>query len=207
MSNTSPRRTSRPTTTTQQRGRAVPPRRSALRVWLPIGLGLLALIVFGVTLATSGGVGPVGEIEGVTTFNNVTSGHADGDLTYEQTPPVGGTHNSAWQNCGIYANPVRNEHAVHSLEHGAVWITYRPDLAPDAVEQLKELARSRSYTLLSPYPDLPSPVAASAWGVQLTVDGADDPRLAQFISKYAQGPQTPEPGASCTGGISTSIRS
>jgi hypothetical protein len=55
--------------------------------------------------------------------------------------------------------------------------------------------------VLSPYPGLPAPVVASAWGKQLKLTGADDPRLAAFIREYRQGPQTPEPGAACTGGL------
>jgi hypothetical protein len=123
-----------------------------------------------------------------------------GPVSYPQTPPAGGQHNPIWQNCGIYDQPVANEQAVHSLEHGAVWITYQPDLGEGDVNQLRELVRGRSHALLSPYPDLPTPVVASAWGVQLKLDGASDPRLPFFIEKYHNGPQTPEPGAPCSGG-------
>ncbi|MPZ29305.1 MAG: DUF3105 domain-containing protein, partial [Micromonosporaceae bacterium] len=45
-----------------------------------------------------------------------------------------------------------------------------------------------------------APVVASAWGKQLPLDSADDPRLKEFVRTFAQGPQTPEPGAPCTGG-------
>ena len=54
--------------------------------------------------------------------------------------------------------------------------------------------------VLSPYDGLPGPVVASAWGTQLVLTGVDDPRLEEFIKAYRQGPQTPEPGAACTGG-------
>lgn len=131
--------------------------------------------------------------------------HVNGTVSYAQNPPVGGEHSSAWQNCGIYAEPVRSENAVHSLEHGAVWVTYRPDLPADQIEQLRGLVKGRSYTLLSPYPGLDRPIAASAWGVQLKVDAPTDERLAQFIAKYRQGPQTPEPGAACVGGVGTPV--
>jgi hypothetical protein len=140
----------------------------------------------------------------VVTFS-VPQGHQEGPLTYPQTPPAGGIHNPAWQNCGIYDQPVPNENAVHSLEHGAVWITYQPDLPAEAVAQLRDLVSGWNYTLLSPYPDLPAPVVASAWGVQLKADSAADPRLTEFISRYHQGPQTPEPGAPCTGGVGTPV--
>ncbi len=61
-----------------------------------------------------------------------------------------------------------------------------------------------TYTLLSPYPDLPVPVVASAWGRQLRLTGADDPRLVQFVRAYRLGQQAPEPGAPCTGGVDAS---
>jgi hypothetical protein len=167
-------------------------------IWVVAAIGGAALIgalIFNITRELQ-------VIAGVQTYGPFPAGlHVDGDVTYAQQPPVGGEHRAAWQNCGIYDNPVQEELAVHSLEHGAVWLTYRPDLPADQVEQLKGLVRGKTYTLLSPFPDQPTPIAASAWGVQLTADSADDPRLGQFISKYRQGSQTPEPGAACVGGV------
>jgi hypothetical protein len=130
--------------------------------------------------------------------------HTGEDVDYDQAPPAGGPHDPVWQNCGYYAKPVRDENAVHSLEHGVVWITYSPDLPQNQVNELKNIAESESYVLVSPYPDLPddTPVVASAWGKQVGLDGADDPDLESFIQAYQQGPQTPEPGAVCTGGTS-----
>ena len=67
------------------------------------------------------------------------------------------------------------------------------------VEQLRT-AIPDTYTVLSPYPGIKTPVVASAWGKQLALTGPDDPRLAAFVRAYRQGPQTPEQGAACTGG-------
>jgi hypothetical protein len=140
------------------------------------------------------------EISGVVTYSVLHRDHVVGKVNYSQNPPVGGPHYSVWQNCGIYSAPLTNENAVHSMEHGAVWITYQPELGSQAIEQLRALVRGHDYALLSPYPGLPAPVVASAWGVQLKVTSASDPRLAQFLKKYEQGPQTPEPGAPCSKG-------
>ncbi len=142
---------------------------------------------------------------GVETFTNLSRDHVDGPVAYEQTPPVGGAHSPVWQNCGYYPAPVGNEHAVHSLEHGAVWITYRPDLPAEQLDLLRSLGEDRTFILVSPYPDLPSPVVASAWGAQLRLESTDDPRLGEFIRAFRQGPQTPEPGAACIGGTSETI--
>jgi hypothetical protein len=140
--------------------------------------------------------------EGVKTYDVGPAGqHTEGEVDYEQSPPAGGEHNPVWQNCGYYAEPVRDENAVHSLEHGAVWITYSPDLSEDEVELLRDIAESQTYILVSPYEGLPSPVVASAWGKQLSLESAEEPDLERFIGAYRQGPQTPEPGAVCTGGI------
>jgi hypothetical protein len=142
------------------------------------------------------------DVEGVEFFAVAGAQHVEGQVNYPQTPPVGGSHNAVWQNCGVYDTPVINEHAVHSLEHGAVWIAYQPDLAAEQVARLADITRQSSHRLLSPYPGIDSPVIASAWGYQVRLDGADDPRLMQFILKYEQGPTTPEPGAVCSGGTS-----
>ncbi|GGS64204.1 membrane protein [Planobispora rosea] len=128
--------------------------------------------------------------------------HVPTKVTYKETPPMGGEHHEVWQNCGIYDAPINNENAVHSMEHGAVWITYQPGLPKEQVDTLKEFASS-DYMLLSPYPGLPSKVVVSSWNKQLRLDGADDPRLPKFIQKFKQGPETPELGASCTSDLTT----
>lgn len=139
----------------------------------------------------------------VTTATYPAGQHMAGPVTHKENPPVGGMHNPAWQNCGSYDEPIHNEHAVHSLEHGAVWITYRPGLPADQVTRLKEIAADE-FMLLSPYPGLDVPVVASSWNHQIRLDGADDPRLPAFIEEYRNNPATtPEFGASCFGAIVT----
>jgi hypothetical protein len=186
----------------------------ARRRTLPI-LGVAMLILAGAT-ACAGTPAPAptgsaqapaavtqaaGPIEGVQVYTNLGSKHVKTPVTYEQSPGVGGDHNPAWTNCGIYTKPVEETRAVHSMEHGAVWLTYRPDLPAAQVQKLTDLVGSSGYVLLSPYAGQASPVTATAWGAQLAVDSASDARMEQFLSKYVQGEQTPEPGAPCTGGV------
>ena len=129
--------------------------------------------------------------------------HTEEPVQYAENPPVGGEHAPVWLNCGIYDAPVPSENAVHSMEHGAVWITYSPDLPAEQVEQLEEAVAQETYTVLSPYEGLPSPVVLSAWNNQLQVPDADDPRIEAFLAKFVQGAQTPEPGALCSQGVGT----
>lgn len=138
----------------------------------------------------------------VTTSTYAAGLHQSGQITYKETPPLGGAHHVIWQNCGIYEAPIHEEHAVHALEHGAVWITYRPGLPADQLETLRAAARD-DYMLLSPFPGLPAPIVLSAWNHQIRLDRADDPMLRGFISRYKNNPSTtPEFGASCAGGTS-----
>ncbi|MEU0716469.1 MULTISPECIES: DUF3105 domain-containing protein [Streptomyces] len=129
--------------------------------------------------------------------------HVTKPVTYPMKPPVGGDHDQVWLNCDrdVYKKPVPERNAVHSLEHGAVWVTYN-DKAPAAeVKKLEEKVGKTSYSFMSPVKDQAGAIMLSAWGKQVTVDGADDPRVDAFFTKYVQGPQTPEPGAACTNGL------
>jgi hypothetical protein len=145
------------------------------------------------------------DLSAVKTFGKQTQNHVEGAVVYPQSPPVGGDHNAAWQNCGSYAEPVPNELAVHSIEHGAVWIAYRPDLAAADVKFLQSLAVDQTHILVAPYVDLSSPVVLTAWSTQLVIDKVDDPRIAAFIETYQEGPQSPEPAAPCSGGMGTPL--
>lgn len=178
------------------------------RSWGPIIIGaavvavVAAFIVVVVLDFRSGSAsGPPSGVEDIDVGE--AGQHTEGNVDYAQTPPAGGEHNSVWQNAGFYEEPIQDESAVHTLEHGAVWITYSPDLPQEQVSELRDLANSRDCVLVSPYPGLDAPVVASAWGKQLQLEGADDPALNRFVSAYLRGPQTPEPGASCTGGVGT----
>jgi hypothetical protein len=107
-------------------------------------------------------------------------------------------------NCNgdVYKEPIPDANAVHSLEHGAVWVTYTDKADKADVDKLAERVEKTPYSLMSPYQDQDGAIVLSAWGKQVAVDSADDKRVSQFFTKYVQGPQTPEPGAACTGGLS-----
>lgn len=140
-------------------------------------------------------------INGVQSFTGLSRNHTLKQITNLQMPPVGGDHSPDLINCGSYTHAIDTAKAVHSLEHGAVWVAYQPNLPQKQIDALAKEASLHEYELLSPYPGLPSPIVASAWGKQLSVQSASDPRLPVFLQAYLQGPQTPEPGASCSGGV------
>jgi hypothetical protein len=99
----------------------------------------------------------------------------------------------------VYPAEIPKEQAVHSLEHGAVWVTYRPDLAQDQIDALTEKVSGRGFMLMSPFPGQDKPISLQAWGYQLKVDSADDDRIDEFVSALRQN-ATQEPGVGCSGG-------
>ncbi|MEU0042810.1 DUF3105 domain-containing protein [Streptomyces werraensis] len=136
----------------------------------------------------------------------LTRNHVQNAVKYAMNPPVGGDHSQAWMTCDgtVYTQAIAKENAVHSLEHGAVWVTYNDQAVDNDIKALGDKVSKTPYTLMSPVKDQSGTIMLSAWGRQLTVDKASDPRVEQFFTKYVQGPQTPEPGAACTGGLTAS---
>jgi hypothetical protein len=197
--------------------RAIEQRAARRRQILTVTAAVVAIVVvvggmvaWGMSSKNKKKAAAVAPIVGVQTYTVASRNHVTGTVNYAQTPPVGGDHNAQWLTCGVYDVPVPNENAVHDLEHGAVWITYQPTLPAAQIAKIKALALSEPVTLgsryvtVSPYPGLSSPVVASAWGVQLKLDSASDPRLSKFIDKYRiNGTTAPESGGSCTGGLGT----
>lgn len=127
--------------------------------------------------------------------------HTDQDLDYPTIPPAGGDHLGIWHNCGIYTVPLLDEAAVHSLEHGAVWVTYRSDLEATSVLRLTALLSGREKLLVSPHPHQIPPLVVTAWARQLVLEGPDDPRLEVFIDRFTDGDVAPEARVTCQGGI------
>ncbi|MET9833539.1 DUF3105 domain-containing protein [Streptomyces sp. NPDC006385] len=141
-------------------------------------------------------------VKGEQTWSDLSQNHVQKQVDYPMSPAAGGDHAPVWLNCDaeVYTEEVNEENAVHSLEHGAVWITYNDKAAEADVKTLTEKVTTTPYSFLSPYKDQSSPITLTAWGHQLNVDKASDPRVDRFLDKYVQGEQTPEPGAACTGG-------
>jgi hypothetical protein len=174
---------------------------------------LLVLLAVVLTVSACTGSKPPKDpgIRGLQTFTeDPKPRHTTKRVTYDHTPPAGGQHWApsdpiapdvlGWLRCGVYSDPVPNEFAVHSEEHGAVWLTYQPGAGADDIAKLVALEQGQKYVLVSPYPGQPGKFMASTWGVQLSVDTADDPRLKQFRDTYAGGGQGGEKGADCIHG-------
>ncbi|MGY5882869.1 DUF3105 domain-containing protein [Modestobacter lacusdianchii] len=130
--------------------------------------------------------------------------HVTTDVDYTESPPVGGPHDGEWADCTgtVYDVDIRHENAVHSLEHGATWITYDPEAISDTdLSTLEELVDGRSGLMLSPYAGLGSTISLQSWNHQLSVDSATDERVEQYVDFMTFNSEIenayPEIGASC----------
>lgn len=179
------------------------PREPSTRLIVALAAAAAVLLV-GTALAVPYGLGLYREatrptLDSVKIYS-VRSDHTEREVEYDPAPAPGGPHDPRWLECGIYDEPVRDENAVHSLEHGTVWITYDPDRVGDGeVDTLADVLPDKG--ILSPYPDQAAPVIVTVWGAQLELDGGEDDRLALFLTEYGDGHTAPEPTASCAGGV------
>jgi len=169
------------------------------RRFVILGIVLALLVGVAVVLLLRDDEDPPTGLGEVTTYDDLSRAHVPGNVNYPQSPPVGGAHDPIWLDCGVYDRPVREENAVHSLEHGAVWITYRPGLSADEIDSLADKLPEKG--ILSPFEDQDAPVVVTVWGAQLALDGPDDSRLELFIREYGDGSEAPEPQAACVGGV------
>ncbi len=150
----------------------------------------------------------VGQIDGTENFRKSkpdlvkAAQHQSGVIKYDINPPVAGKHNGDWQNCmgDVYDAPIASEHAVHSMEHGAVWLVYNPaKVNKDQIEALAAKISGKEYSLMSPMENLDTTVSVQAWGFQLKVDDPADKRIDQFITATRKNAGVEQ--AQCSGGI------
>jgi hypothetical protein len=137
---------------------------------------------------------------GIEVYPATTNRTVEGPIDYQRRPPTNGDHDPLWQNCGFYEEPIEDRHAVHSLDHGVVWITYRPNLPERQIESLRPYGQE-NYVILSPYPGQFAPVTATSWRVQLELSGADDSRLRRFVDQFRISELAPLSGNRCTLGV------
>jgi hypothetical protein len=125
-------------------------------------------------------------------------------VTYATNPPCGGDHWAIWAAYRKYTSPVPREMYVHDLEHGAVVLLYRcADACPEVVDMLSKVFDSMTDTtcpgepngpnarmVLTPDPDLDTPIAAAAWGATYTATCIDEASLLAFTkAHYGKGPE------------------
>lgn len=124
---------------------------------------------------------------------HVLPGEAHG--AYFSNPPTSGWHYDSVPapSSEAYTEPLPPEALPHFMEHGGVWVLYRPDASEAVKQQLKAivdkyLARKKPVAL-APYPPagypLPEhPINLIAWQYLLGLDSVDQKKIEDFIERH-----------------------
>ncbi len=110
---------------------------------------------------------------------------------YNSNPPTGGWHYPEPAPTGVYTHEIDDETLIHNLEHGHIWISYKPDLDPAVVQKLKDIAyRFHSKIIMAPRAKNDSPIALGAWEYLLKLDTYDEAKILGFIKAHrGKGPE------------------
>lgn len=109
--------------------------------------------------------------------------------TYNSNPPSSGWHYAIPAQTGFHDTSIPDEAAIHSLEHGDIWIAYHPQISDAAKNALKDLAGR--YIVISPRETNDADIALVAWtrvdsfdlaGEDLSTD--EKKRIDDFIRRY-----------------------
>ena len=115
---------------------------------------------------------------------------------YNSNPPTSGPHWPQQAECKIYTQEVPDEAAIHSLEHGAIWISYKDKNDKKLLAELTSLVKKNSSKiLLSPRSKNDLAIAIASWGRLLKLEEFDEQQTNDFIKANIN--NSPEPFAAC----------
>lgn len=113
---------------------------------------------------------------------------------YNSNPPTSGDHWVDPQLDGVYDKVIPDEAMVHSLEHGRIWISYKPSIPESVKEALRRIGRSQTFVLVTERPANDTDIAVAAWQRLDTFNiengRVDEKRIYDFIMRYRnKGPE------------------
>lgn len=118
-----------------------------------------------------------------------------------EEPPTSGDHAQPvpWQ---VYKQEVPDDSTIHNMEHGGVYISYRPDLPADQVENIEKLFGepfSREgfkpiKAVVAPRSANSSPIIMSSWDRNLKLENFDEQVMVDYYLNNIG--KSPEPTAS-----------
>ncbi|MDO8676820.1 MAG: DUF3105 domain-containing protein [Candidatus Azambacteria bacterium] len=120
---------------------------------------------------------------------------------YNSNPPTSGWHYEEWESKGVYKGQQPDEGLVHNLEHGYIWISYRPDAAPEIIKQLESFYGFGKKIVVEPRKENDKLISLAAWNwldkfdpiSGSSLNDVELKRIGDFIDAYIN--QGPEPNA------------
>ncbi len=110
---------------------------------------------------------------------------------YNSNPPTSGWHYFTPADWGIYHQTIPDEVAIHNLEHGGIWLSYRDAGDTQTIQQLEDIVhRFPDHIILTYRPTNDRAIAVAAWSHLLKLDAVDSNTILDFINRYIRkGPE------------------
>ena len=160
-------------------------------VWIFAGLAILVLIIAGVIYYNNWyGRDLPGQIISDQGREHITSASHP---AYNSNPPTSGWHYQQPAEWGVYKEEIPDEVVIHNLEHGGVWITYRPGISEEIARKLEGFYEKYGRKIIvTPRAKNDSDIALAAWNRldEFSVEEYSDERTDKFIQAYRnKGPE------------------
>ena len=111
-------------------------------------------------------------------------------MNYDTNPPTSGDHLAQAENWGVYEKEIDDKAAVHGLEHGGIWISYK-EITDDEKAALEEIGKQNSQSaIVSPRLANDVKIAIVSWGRMMKLESADKALIQKYIDTYKN--QSPE---------------
>lgn len=181
-------------------------------VWWIIGIGAISALIGGIVWAViANKPAPLGEDFSRAVPHEGAAHVTEGEkVTYRSNlpdssprveagkagPPTSGNHWPDPLRDGVYDEEKPDEAIVHSMEHGRVWLSYRPDISDNIKDRLRAIAKREARVILTPRAANTTDIALAAWNRLDAFDleglalSAVEGRVRDFIRRYRdKGPE------------------
>lgn len=113
--------------------------------------------------------------------------------TYNSNPPTSGWHYPQAAEWGAYREELPDETILHNLEHGGIWISYKPDISEEMRTELEGFFEEWGRKIIiAPRVKNDADIVLAAWTRldKLTVSEYSEERVERFIRAYRnKGPE------------------
>ena len=115
------------------------------------------------------------------------------DPNYNSNPPTSGNHYPQDAEWGVYDKELPDETLIHNLEHGGIWISYKPGIPEDIRKKLEGFYKKwGNHIIVIPRLANDTDIALAAWTRldKFSVQEYSDEQVEQFIKAYRnKGPE------------------
>ena len=106
------------------------------------------------------------------------------NVTYKTNPPTSGDHLADAKTWGVYNDEIDDKAAVHGLEHGGIWISYK-NISEKEIQILKEVGKNNSQSVIvSPRRENDNKIVVASWGQMMKLESVDKAVIQKYINTY-----------------------